>query len=672
MKNLTEQDVRKMSKKKKGGKAAKPKDIVGFEVPTGPSFPVTEEALKMLNMSVQAYDYMEPFRRQTRRSSAYYKGDQWKDIVVVNGKAMTEEQYITCQGRPALKQNLIRPNVRNVIGQLRRSQFKSIVYSRNADAQLAADMMSIALEAALSQNNSHEMDARQFETFLVSGAAVYNTSYSYDSERKMPYARLEKIDPSRYFRTPNATDPNGQDLDFAGDFIDVSKDALKAAYAHTQAQADELDNIYGHQLDLPYRFKPLVDSLAKYTHSPLLATEDGSCRVIRVCHKEGKWELAVHDFSDASWDTYEMTKQNIDNLEAEIARRKRMAKEAGMDYDDPGNRLLIKYEKKYVLKWMYYHISPYGNILWKQECPYDHNSHSYVEKFYPMYEGMAYGMVYDLIDQQRMINRMIIMQDFISSAAAKGVLLVPEDAIPDDMDIEDFADEWSKYNGVIKYKAKDGVRQPEQVVSRQINVGQFDMINLQLKLMNDIGGVHDAIQGKAVGSGTPASLYQQETANAQLNTLDYMESFAWFLMKRDYKMIQIIRQFYDDKQYIQIAGSMYSEEAKHYDPAIVRNYDFYNEVVKSNNTPLARAYYDDMLYNMMINQIIPLEAFLQETDAPFAKSLLKKLESAKSMLQQGQMPTQEQINAMQKEVPPTDPMAMGEIEKMNNYQNPMM
>jgi hypothetical protein len=31
-----------------------------------------------------------------------------------------------------------------------------------------------------------------------------------------------------------------------------------------------------------------------------------------------------------------------------------------------------------------------------------------------------------------------------------------------------------------------------------------------------------------------------------------------------------------------------------------------------------------------------------------------------------------QINAMQKEVPPTDPAVMGEIEKMNNYQNPLI
>ena len=50
-----------------------------------------------------------------------------------------------------------------------------------------------------------------------------------------------------------------------------------------------------------------------------------------------------------------------------------------------------------------------------------------------------------------------------------------------DMDLEDIADEWSRYNGVIKYRAKDGVKQPEQVVARNFNVGQFDMMNMQMR-----------------------------------------------------------------------------------------------------------------------------------------------------------------------------------------------
>ncbi|OJV22717.1 MAG: hypothetical protein BGO30_08565 [Bacteroidetes bacterium 41-46] len=81
------------------------------------------------------------------------------------------------------------------------------------------------------------------------------------------------------------------------------------------------------------------------------------------------------------------------------------------------------------------------------------------------------------------------LQDFIISASAKGVLLVPEEAIPNDMTIEDFAEEWVKYNGVIKVKTKKGIQLPKQIVANSTNLGINDMINLQIKLRQSIKGL---------------------------------------------------------------------------------------------------------------------------------------------------------------------------------------
>jgi hypothetical protein len=256
------------------------------------------------------------------------------------------------------------------------------------------------------------------------------------------------------------------------------------------------------------------------------------------------------------------------------------------------------------------------------------------------------------------------MHDFITSAAAKGVLLVPEEAIPDDMDIEDYADEWSRYNGVIKYRAKDGVKQPEQVVARNFNVGQFDMINLQMKMMNDIGGVHDAMQGKSLGTGTPSSLYQQAVQNSQTNILDYIESFAWLLMKRDYKMVQIIKQFYTDPMYIHAFNKNTPEDARYYDPAVVRNYDFYNEISKGNDTPVARLYLDTLLLQMLQQGLITLEMYLEESTAPFSHSLLQKVKAMQGQVSNGQIPSQEQIASLQQGVPESSNGALDQIRQM--------
>jgi hypothetical protein len=513
-------------------------------------------------------------------------------------------------------------------------------------------------------NDKAERDARLFETYLVSGAAIYNTGYKFDDERKMPYPYYKAVDPSRYFQTIAASDVCGEDVDFCGDFFDTSIIEIKSMYAKTRKQERELEEIYGNnsRRDVVQNIQH-VTSNAENT-SPRISLGTGECRVIRVCRKEGHWDLAVHDYSDASWETYNLkTNPNITTtIDAEISRRKKIAKELGVDYEDGSNRLLIEYEEKYVTSWVYYHLSPWGHILWTQDSPYEHNSHPYVAKYYPLFEGQAYGMVYDLIDQQRAINRNYIMHDFITSAAAKGVLLVPEEAIPDDMDIEDFADEWSKYNGVIKYRAKDGVKQPEQVVARNFNVGQFDMINLQMRLMNDIGGVHDAMQGKSLGTGTPSSLYQQAVHNSQANILDYVESFAWLLSKRDYKMVQIIKQFYDEPTNVPSTGK--HKGATLYDPALVRNFDFYNEVSKSNDTPVARLYLDTMLFQLLQQKLITLKMYLEESSAPFSDSLLQKVNAMEAQMAGGQMPSTEQIAGLQQGIPQSSPDALAQLQQM--------
>ena len=49
------------------------------------------------------YSAMFRFRNDRERNKRYNYGDQWGDIVCVDGKRMTEEQYIMSQGNIPLK-----------------------------------------------------------------------------------------------------------------------------------------------------------------------------------------------------------------------------------------------------------------------------------------------------------------------------------------------------------------------------------------------------------------------------------------------------------------------------------------------------------------------------------------------------------------------------------------
>lgn len=653
MKTLTQSDAKAFLRRRKHKEE---KDVIGLpRQRTASSYPATDKSRAIVDKANVCWSALSSLRSQMKRSGRYYKGDQWSDMVEVrdrygNVKTYTEEQYISMQGKTPLKQNLIRPQVRNVVGLSRLSERRSVIFSHNPEGQLAADMLTVALESVHTMNNRSERDARLMEEFLTSGAAIYYTGYAYDEERQMPMPYYEAVDRYRFFQTVGVSDVCGRDVDFIGDFIDIPLIKLKAAYAKSKAQEDALEEIYSIQKDSrylgSYETTPFTASNATMSSPATMAIGD-KCRVIRVCQQEGKWQMMVHDYNNADWQVMDYTKENVTKVENEIANRQAIAKSLGVDYEDGANRLLITYEKKYVLTWVYYHLSPYGHILLRCESPFEHKSHCYVTKLYPMFEGQVYGMVYDLIDMQKMINRMIILHDFSISASAKGLLLIPEEAIPDDMNLEDFAESWTKFGGVVKYRAKDGVRPPEQIVSRQLNIGQFDMIQLQMKMMSDVSGVHDALQGKTAGANTPAALYRQEREAAQTNILDYLESFADMLAKRDFKMIQIIKQFYTEPRYIQVAGKRYAEAAKHYDPSLVKRFDYYNQLEVS----MSRSYLDGLLLQLLQNQLITLDMYLEETDAPFSKNLLEKVRAMQQQVGSGQMPSQQQIAELQSAAP---------------------
>lgn len=103
-------------------------------------------ATDVLLQAQTLYQNMHRFRRERERNKRYNYGDQWSDIVCVNGVKMTEEQYIMKQGNIPLKNNLIRRLVRNVIGVYRSQATEPTCYARDRDEQKLAETMSTVLQ----------------------------------------------------------------------------------------------------------------------------------------------------------------------------------------------------------------------------------------------------------------------------------------------------------------------------------------------------------------------------------------------------------------------------------------------------------------------------------------------------------------------------------------------
>ena len=592
----------------------------------------TDGNVQLLDTCRQYWDSLYEFRARRMKARKYARGDQWHELIEDpdTGDTITEEDYIKSQGKIPFKENIIRQLVKNLLGQYRTNPTVSTIIARDRDEAKLAEMLSIALRNVYDLNYVRELDARNLEEFLISGAVISKVGYKYWKERNMEDVYIENINPNRIFFNTDISDFRLFDLRLIGEIIDTTIDDIVSVFAEDEAAEERIKSWYTNY-DIPET--PVDDALSAQQNDNIdfyTPAEVHKCRVIAVWQLKSEWRVYAHDYLDGSYNIVDYTLDDIKKLNE---YRLSMAEQNGVDKESIP---LIEAWKRKEQFWYFKFLTPYGQCLSEGETPYEHGEHPYSCVFYPMLDGEVWGLVEDLIDTQRSINHLTSLYSSIIGASAKGVLLVPEEAIPDDMDIDDFSDEWTKFNGVIKIKTKAGVTMPKQVSSNSTNIGISELLAYKLKLIQDISGVQNAIQGQAPKSGTPASLYAQEAQNATINSKDMLSVFSFQKQRRDTKILKVLRQFYKEKRYLAMAGSDYNEEAREYDPDKVRNLDFDVKVAESQDTPIFRNMMDDMLFRLLEGNMIDVKMFLENSNFPFAEKLLETIKQREEQMAGGQ------------------------------------
>lgn len=603
--------------------------------------------LDVLLAAQRAWDSMRKFREERERNKKYCFGDQWSDMVEYCGRMISEEEYIRMQGNIPLKNNLIRRLVKTVIGVYRNQNKTYVCTARDREEQRMGETMTVLLERNYDNNEKKELDARMFEEFLISGLAVQKETYGMREKRYDCFS--DNISPNFFFVDGGMTDPRMTDVTIVGELHDITFGQLASAFAKSDKDIERLRDIYKHARNDDYMrsYAETFNRNSADMVSFLVPHDRILCRVIEVWTLEQRKALWCHDYltGDAYIDKYE----NKAAIDAENAGRMEDNKMKDMYgnylYDEMGNIMLqmeeervplIEYEYMVENYWYYRFLSPMGDILDEGETPYSHGEHPYVVRAFPLVDGEIHPFVADVIDQQRYINHYIILNDFLVKSSAKGTLVVDESSIPADMSLEDIADEWTKYNGVIKLRLKDGAKVPQQMVNQSKVAGLQDMITLQMQLMDDVSGVHGALQGKNATAGTSGILYEQQANNASTSIIDMLETFSAFLGASAKKKLKNIQQFYDEQVTIKVAGR---NAVVTYDPETMGGVDFDVALNESYDTPVFRAITNEMLMQLLNAQQITLKQFLEAGSFPFADRLLQMVESNEQ--QMAQMQTQQ-------------------------------
>ena len=621
-------------------------------------------AYEFLAECAACWNALDEARRKLRRSLMYSYGDQWGDLVTDPDTLaqITEGDLIKKNGKVPLKNNMIAPILSNIEGQLRQNLMRPVCVARDQNEGRVGEMMSVAIEYVHDINEMEEVDADCMRMLLNGGMTAQRVEYGLNRSKSKQDVWVYPVNPSRLFFNTNVEDVRMWDLTCVGELFDLHLNDVLAHFGATPEQKERIRNIYHTVDEQMYTTRAMqgdeVHSLSFYSPS-----RSNLCRVILGWKLETRDAYLWNDTLRGTWGYLPYNEESRKKLDAENERRRKLKGES-VDAVTDDDLLLIEYEFATERYWYYRYMSPFGDVLQEGRSPYWHGEHNYVLHLYPLIHGKLGNFVEQFIDQQRAINRTATLIDFIRGTSSKGVLVVDDDAF-ESMTREEVIDEYVRYNGVLFVKLKPG--QSIDGVVRQYNsgaavAGDFELLNLQLRLINEISGVNSAMQGQSPRSGTPASLYAQQVQNSSLNLKGLFDGFRTFRRRRDAKVMKTLQQYYTESRYIDLAGKQYSEEAKWYDPQKVQESELDITISEGYNTPAYQMLANDFLMELFRANALDVKTMLENSSYPFATKILEAIKRNEEAAANGQ-PMQG--------IPPELMAQLGKVKGENGKPAPM-
>ncbi len=592
--------------------------------------------LPLLTKCSIIWENFAPARRERERIGRYVYGDQWSDSITYqrNGRTVTttEAEYIKKQGNVPLVNNVMRSHVNAVTGLYSKADTEPVATARDREEQKVGEMMSITLQCNWQKNFMRLLLTNAFEDYMIGGMVFEREGLDFMDGQRDIKSRFPL--PSHMFLDGPMDDPLMENIYIIGEIHDMPLNEMYHRFSHSHKDHELLRSIYCHAgnaypVSEDIRKKNREDGMNFWTPN-----DPSLCRVYEVWTRELKERYRCWDPLEAK--LYRVNVEDFHELvELENESRMQEGLAQGMAEEDIP---LIEYEYVEDYYWFFQFLAPDGTILLEGENPFDHESHPYTVSFYPFVNGEIHPYAGDFLDQQRYINRLIILDDFVRRTGAKGVTMVPEDLL-NGMSKEEFAEQWSSYDGILFYKPKAGVPEPKQFYGNTTSLGTVEMVKLMMDMMESIAQTNNALQGKQPYAGTSAALYSQQTANATASLSSLLLRFQVFTERIAVKKTKMIQQYYDEKRIINIAGRNYSG-IKEYDPEKARDIEFDLSIREGAATPERRMAGNDLLLEFWRAGAISIEQLLQNGDFDFADSLLQSIGATKEQAEEPGQPVQ--------------------------------
>lgn len=574
------------------------------------------------------------FREQRARAMRFTYGDQWGDYITVNGKTMTQKEYVSRQGNVALQSNQIATKVNTIAGLMVKEQNEPVCNARDRKEQQYGELLTQALHANCTKNKINILYITAMEEFIIGGLTIMRESYDWRNGRQDSWTDI--VNPNYFFFDSTMKDPRFWDASLMGEIHDVPFNELCAKFVKSESDYNLLKDIYTNESSV-FSDNDINDATKKHDlmtldfRTPLDRT---LCRVYEVWTKEARPRIRIHDPSRAALEIVDADDSKAREwIKSTNQSRKALATQAGWD-----DAYLLETEFFIDTYWHCKFLAPDGSILWEGESEYPDKMHPYSICATPFTDGRISGYITDAIDHNLAINRAITLYDWVIRAQVKGVTMIPKALVPDDMSYDEFASSWTSIDGLIFYEAKPGVPAPQVFHGTAVNFDAARLVEMYKKLMEDSTAASGALQGKTPYSGTSAALYAQQTANSSTPIASLMAKFHSFMEDVSTKKAKNIAAFYDENRFSSIAGSIDGIfNAENLNLNDVADIEFDLSIKESTETPVYRMIANDYLMQFFQSGAITIEDLLEFGTFPFADKMLQNIQARQAEMQAAQL-----------------------------------
>ena len=606
---------------------------------------------ELLTRCRNAWNNLSGVRETRARTMRYCNGDQWSDTIRVYHHGywdeMSERTYMEKRNQTPMSNNIMVSILESIAGLYAKQGTEPVCFARDNDSRQLSDMMSATMQCNWQTTEMQDLLNHAIKDYLQGGQMFVRESWE-DKELEMPDSWTELMEPDHMF-FECGSDPRHNDISLIGVLHDVSREDLykKFARAEYNLTIEDLNEIFDiHPMDdtgYGYEFneEKKLDNLSfDYSNKGRHYS-----RVIEVWTTETKARLQCFD-PIASNTTEAWFRIDLDDT-AMIQDLKRKNEERKKQYDEMGvpqdERAYITSEPIADKYWYYTYMAPDGTVLCQGETPYDYKSHPFTMKLYPYINGEIHPFLANVINQQRYINRLIVMNDMAIRSSFKGFKTIPTTVL-NGRTPQQFMEEAIEYDGWIFYAPKKTMPnvKPEVITSNAVNIGTNELLQIELNLIREVTNVSGALQGKTPSAGTSAARYAQESQNATTSLYTILSDMDVFTEKLATKKCMTIQQFYEDgrKVYDRNFNKVYK-----YDRLSARDIHFKISIKNAAATATYNTMQNDTLDKLLEMGGINIVQYLQNLNAPFADKLLASVQEQQAQLEQ--MYEQQRQMAMQ-------------------------